>query len=143
MFLLMTLVLIRFTNGRVVYTIIEEEPPGIVLGNIYDQFNITRKHYLANIILTQITKNTFSKIYPNLVTLETKSGNLKLNSKIDREKICPSAKEQEECLLDMQIYLSSIDKPLTANLLVIDINDNPPYFLSKKYYIKVILFPIT
>ena len=134
-FLFSIVVCFRFTSaaedGVIHFSISENSPKGILVGNIADNM-----HSLENATLEVRENAAFTFLLPNgannvFFNLDSTSGTLTTSDvNIDRETVCPY---KEDCSLEVQVAVKSVDgyfDVATVMVEILDRNDNKPAFPS-------------
>uniref|UniRef100_A0A665UKA9 Protocadherin alpha-2-like n=1 Tax=Echeneis naucrates TaxID=173247 RepID=A0A665UKA9_ECHNA len=110
------------------YSISEEVNKGTVVGNIAKDLNLNLQD-LNNRDLRIVS--SYSKKY---FDVNSRTGNIIVDERIDREEICPNVLK---CFMKLQAVLNN---PMTAQRIevnVLDINDNSPVFVEKMYSLNI------
>lgn len=118
--LLVTMVIAQNNSlADITFRINEELDAGIYIGNVAAESNLVNKKLSFKIITGDET----------LVVLNLSTGELKTKKIIDRETVC---KNQRDCLFLYTIlaYDGNAQYQINVNLVIVDINDNTPYFES-------------
>ncbi|XP_059201778.1 protocadherin alpha-2-like isoform X9 [Centropristis striata] len=110
------------------YSISEEVNKGTVVGNIAKDLNVNVQELETRDLRVV---STYSKKY---FDVNLRTGNLFVDERIDREELCPNV---VKCSLKIQAVLNN---PMAAHRIevnVLDINDNPPAFIEKRYSLNI------
>lgn len=113
----------------VAYTVVEEILPPVFLGNVAQDSNLTSTidpSILANVKYSFLSVGTDSA-YMDLFQIDENTGDLKTESKLDRETVCPFMKI---CVLPLRIGANSgtFFRTINVNVSIMDRNDNSPLF---------------
>uniref|UniRef100_A0A672SBP0 Protocadherin alpha-3-like n=1 Tax=Sinocyclocheilus grahami TaxID=75366 RepID=A0A672SBP0_SINGR len=109
----------RFRDNGVVYSVSEEANPGTTVGNLVKDFNLNIQDLEVRgfHIVPGPNKRYFD--------FNTKTGNLHVRERIDREEIC---EQHIKCSLPLEAMISSPLNIYRFEIRVFDINDNAPAF---------------
>ncbi|KAM9376011.1 uncharacterized protein KZ484_008514 [Pholidichthys leucotaenia] len=110
--------------AQISYSISEEVDKGTAVGNLAKDLNLS-VHQLQSSGL-QITSG-YKKQY---FEINQESGVLFVSDRIDREELCPNT---VKCLLNVEAVTSNPRSLHRIEILVNDINDNPPSFMEDLY----------
>ncbi|XP_055980270.1 protocadherin beta-5-like [Sorex fumeus] len=127
-FLVILLLLWEAGSETIKYSLLEETESGYFVANLAKDLGLTvwelgargaRIHYKGN---------------KQLLQLNTKTGDLLLYQKLDREVLCG---EMDPCILHFQLLLENPVQFFQVDLQLIDINDHSPEFLEKEMLLKI------
>ncbi|XP_048388347.1 protocadherin-17-like isoform X4 [Stegostoma tigrinum] len=110
------------------YTILEEQGPGTVIGNIAKDARLATspEQRKANF---RVLENSA----PHLLDVDRESGLLYTKQRIDREAVC---KRAPKCLVSLEVFAN--DKVLCMiKVEIVDINDNAPSFASERIEVEI------
>ncbi|KAM4555044.1 protocadherin alpha-2-like [Odontesthes bonariensis] len=122
------LCLCDWSASQLSYSIPEEVNKGTIVGNIAKDLNLNVQELNSRDLRVV---SSYSKTFFD-VNLQT--GNLFVEERIDREELCPL---MAKCSLKVQALLSD---PMTAyriEVTIVDVNDNSPAFIEKKYSLNI------
>ncbi|XP_029439862.1 protocadherin gamma-A4-like [Rhinatrema bivittatum] len=114
--------------GQIRYSIPEEMQKGAFVGNIAKDLRLDVKE------LSDRAARIVSRGRTQYFALDLENGYLNINEKIDREEIC---KQENQCLLNVEIIGEDMVKMYTVDVLIQDINDNSPSFLNEETVLKI------
>ncbi|XP_062835576.1 protocadherin beta-16-like [Anolis carolinensis] len=112
----------------ILYSVPEEKKTGSLVANVLNDLKLGVGELSAR--RAQLASET-SKQYFHL---DTHSGNLLINDKIDRETLCG---QTEPCLLVSQIVLQKPLKIYSVEIKVEDVNDNAPKFSKTDFQFEI------
>ncbi|XP_061442445.1 protocadherin beta-16-like isoform X5 [Rhineura floridana] len=125
--------LLLFSVSRVVcisthYSVSEEKKSGSLVANVLEDLKLgTRELSVRRAqLVSKSTKQYFH--------LDTHSGNLLINDKIDREALCS---QTDPCLLLSEIVLQNPLKIYDIEIQIEDVNDNTPKFSKKEFKLNI------
>ncbi|XP_078077820.1 protocadherin-17 isoform X2 [Mustelus asterias] len=110
------------------YTILEEQGPGTVIGNIAKDARLASspEQRKANF---RVLENSA----PHLLDVDRESGLLYTKQRIDRETVC---KRLAKCVVSLEVFAN--DKELCMiKVEIVDINDNAPAFSSEQIEVEI------
>ncbi|XP_035016836.2 protocadherin gamma-A11 isoform X26 [Hippoglossus stenolepis] len=107
--------------GQVSYSIPEEMPKGSFVGNIAQDLGLDVKRLHSG------KARVFTRDSTAYVELNRERGRLLIKERIDREAICG---QTTPCALHFQILLENPMEFYSITVEIIDINDNPPTFIT-------------
>ncbi|XP_075825023.1 protocadherin beta-7-like [Microtus pennsylvanicus] len=110
------------------YSVAEETERGTFLANLAKDLGLGLEELSARGARIVSDQNT------GFLLLSTLTGDLILNTKLDREELCGPT---EPCVLTFQVLLENPFQIHRAALHVRDINDNSPIFLDKEIPLKI------
>ncbi|XP_016848537.2 protocadherin beta-16 isoform X8 [Anolis carolinensis] len=110
------------------YSVPEEKKRGSLVSNVLKDLKLGIGELSAR--RTQLV----SKGSKQYFHLDTQSGNLLINDKIDRETLCG---QTEPCLLLLQIVLEDPLEFYSIDIRIEDVNDHPPIFSKQKFDLEV------
>uniref|UniRef100_K7EY04 Cadherin domain-containing protein n=1 Tax=Pelodiscus sinensis TaxID=13735 RepID=K7EY04_PELSI len=122
---------------NLIYTVPEELPENVSIGNILKDLNIP--HVPTATGATVIYKLASDTWGAPLVTVSSPTGDIVTTSKsIDREELCAGASSagEDACFFELKGSIISDDiRPIRIKIIVKDINDHAPVFPSHVFYI--------
>ncbi|XP_038673829.1 protocadherin-17 isoform X2 [Scyliorhinus canicula] len=110
------------------YTILEEQGPGTVIGNIAKDARLATspEQRKANF---RVLENSA----PHLLDVDRESGLLYTKQRIDRETVC---KRAAKCVVSLEVFAN--DKELCMiKVEILDINDNAPSFSTEQIEVEI------
>ncbi|XP_041055747.1 protocadherin-17 isoform X1 [Carcharodon carcharias] len=110
------------------YTILEEQGPGTVIGNIAKDARLATS-------LEQRKPNfrVLENSAPHLLDVDRESGLLYTKQRIDRETVC---KRAAKCVVSLEVFAN--DKELCMiKVEILDINDNAPSFSTEQIEVEI------
>ncbi|XP_060109633.1 protocadherin beta-16-like isoform X17 [Heteronotia binoei] len=110
------------------YSLPEEKKSGSLVANVLKDLKLGPGELSAR------RAQLVSKNNKQYFQLDTHSGNLFVNEKIDREALCG---EMETCLLLSEIVLQNPLKIYSIEIQIKDVNDNSPEFSKKEFELAV------
>nr|XP_034959206.1 protocadherin beta-16-like [Zootoca vivipara] len=121
--------LLLFSVSRVMcisirYSVPEEKKSGFLVANVLKDLKLGTGELSAR------RAQLVSKSTQQYFHLDTHSGNLLINEKVDREALCG---ETDPCLLLSEIVLQNPLKIYSIEIEIEDVNDNTPKFSKKEF----------
>nr|DAA06590.1 TPA_inf: protocadherin beta 13 [Anolis carolinensis] len=110
------------------YSVPEEKKSGSLVANVLKDLKLGIGELSAR------RAQLVSKGSKQYFHLDTQSGNLLINDKIDREALCG---QTEPCLLLLQIVLEDPLEFYSVDIRIEDVNDHPPRFSKKEFDLEV------
>ncbi|XP_060681786.1 protocadherin-17-like isoform X1 [Hemiscyllium ocellatum] len=111
------------------YTILEEQGPGTVIGNIAKDARLASSSPEQRKANFRVLENSA----PHLLDVDRESGLLYTKQRIDREAVC---KRAPKCLVSLEVFAN--DKVLCMiKVEIVDINDNAPSFASERIEVEI------
>ncbi|XP_058141872.1 protocadherin beta-3 [Dasypus novemcinctus] len=111
------------------YSVVEEKERGFLIANLAKDLGLSVGELAAR------GAQIVSKGNKQYFQLNHQTGDLTLNEKLDREKLCGHT---EPCILHFQILLQNPLQLITNVLQVIDVNDHSPVFLENEMQLKIL-----
>uniref|UniRef100_UPI003D9E46AB protocadherin 2 alpha b 9 precursor n=1 Tax=Danio rerio TaxID=7955 RepID=UPI003D9E46AB len=115
-------------EGHIVYTVSEETNPGTTVGNLAKDLNLN---------LQDITNRGFQLVSganKRYFELNSKTGFLHINDRIDRDELCGRSLK---CSLPLEAIVNAPLNVYRFEVSIIDINDNAPTFRSPVKYFNI------
>ncbi|XP_072515625.1 protocadherin alpha-2-like [Salminus brasiliensis] len=116
---LLLLCLMASSRGQIPYSVSEEAKKGTVVGNIAKDLNLNVQELESRKF--QFVSGSNSKYFE----VNTKTGMLLVNGRIDREELCES---KQKCVINVEAMVHNPHKLYRFEINVLDINDNSPVF---------------
>ena len=119
------------------YYVQEEVPTNTFIGNVLQKSNLSSIHppdvidrlYFTFFKQTKRQRDTKTKKIGEYksYSLDSKTGDLKVFKRLDREEECPG---KEECTEKFDIAVRPVEYfiILRVTVIIVDVNDNPPIF---------------
>ncbi|XP_054105992.2 protocadherin gamma-B1 isoform X21 [Callithrix jacchus] len=108
------------------YSIPEEMVRGSVVGNLVEDMGLHVQDLLARNLRVSAEKQYF--------TMNTKNGNILVSDRIDRESLCP---QNPLCVIPLEIVAENPLNVFHINVMIEDINDNPPHFPQNSIVLQI------
>ncbi|XP_040831137.1 protocadherin gamma-B7 [Ochotona curzoniae] len=99
------------------YSIPEEMPRGSVVGNLAEDLKLQVRDVVTRNLRVSAEKPYF--------TVNVENGNILVSDRIDREALCS---QNPLCVVPLEIVAENPLNIFHINVMIEDINDNPPYF---------------
>ncbi|XP_012320333.3 protocadherin gamma-B2 isoform X18 [Aotus nancymaae] len=108
------------------YSIPEEMVRGSVVGNLVEDMGLHVQDLLARNLRVSAEKQYF--------TVNTENGNILVSDRIDRESLCP---QNPLCVIPLEIVAENPLNVFHINVMIEDINDNPPHFSQNSIVLQI------
>ncbi|XP_049642845.1 protocadherin beta-5-like [Suncus etruscus] len=128
LFLAILLFLWEADSETIRYSLPEERDSGYLVANLAKDLGLILRE------LGSRGARIHHKGKKQLLQLESKTGDLLLHQKLDREVLCG---ETEPCILHFQLLLENPVQLFQVDLQLIDINDHSPEFPEKEMLLKI------
>ncbi|XP_041845597.1 protocadherin alpha-2-like isoform X8 [Melanotaenia boesemani] len=122
------LCLCEWSMAQISYSISEEVDKGTTVGNLAKDLNLSVQQLQSTGLRIA---SGYKKSYFDINHV---SGILFVNDRIDREELCPN---MIKCLLNLEAILSNPRSLHRIEVLINDINDNPPAFREEIFTIEI------
>ncbi|XP_029107014.1 protocadherin alpha-8-like isoform X5 [Scleropages formosus] len=126
--LLLLLCLRDVMSEQIVYSVFEEVSQGTIVGNIAKDLNL--KVPELELRMLQIISGSSKKYFD----VNSKTGMLLVNERIDREALCLNS---HSCSVELEIILHYPLNVYRLEINILDINDNTPAFTEKSANIRI------
>lgn len=124
------------------YRINEELPSNYIIGNIVDDLKFLERNYSINVDRENIRFNILSQGNPLAVyfNINDRTGSFSTNGTIDRESLS-HCKFSNVCEIKLDVSAQStigtFFEIIKVKVIVLDINDNTPYFVKSKTNLEI------
>ncbi|GAA6093884.1 protocadherin alpha-2-like, partial [Tachysurus ichikawai] len=112
----------------VVYSVTEEVNKGTVIGNMAKDLNLNVRELESRMF--QIVSGSNNKYFD----VNSKTGELYVDERIDREDLCPAS---QTCSLHLEAIAQNPLRLFSVTINILDINDNAPSFPYRIYNLKI------
>ncbi|XP_060743340.1 protocadherin Fat 3-like [Tachysurus vachellii] len=119
---------LEIASGQIVYSILEEVNVGTTVGNITKDINLSLKELKSREFrLVSGAKKQYMRV-------DTDTGVLRVNERIDREELCESA---VSCSFNLEALANSPLQLYQVRINIVDVNDNSPVFPVSSTYLNI------
>ncbi|XP_056327813.1 protocadherin alpha-2-like isoform X4 [Danio aesculapii] len=115
-------------EGQIVYTVSEETNPGTTVGNLAKDLNLNLQDLISRGF--QLVSGANKRYFE----LNSKTGFLHINDRIDRDELCGRSLK---CSLPLEAIVNTPLNVYRFEVNIIDINDNAPTFRSPVKYFNI------
>ncbi|XP_043924987.1 putative protocadherin beta-18 isoform X9 [Protopterus annectens] len=126
---LLLILLCSTVDSTLRYSIREELPKGSVVSNIANDLGLDTR------LLSEGRARIVCEGTQQYFQVNTKTGVLLVNERIDREGIC---EETAKCLLYFQLVIENPLQQYRVEVEILDVNDNSPSFPQREFVISVV-----
>ncbi|XP_047661150.1 protocadherin alpha-2-like [Tachysurus fulvidraco] len=117
-----------FSSAQVVYSVTEEVNKGTVIGNMAKDLNLNVRELESRMF--QIVSGSNNKYFD----VNSKTGELYVDERIDREDLCPAS---QTCSLHLEAIAQNPLRLFSVTIHILDINDNAPLFPYRIYNLNI------
>ncbi|XP_058267574.1 protocadherin alpha-2-like [Hemibagrus wyckioides] len=129
--IILPLCLWDYSSAQIVYSVTEEVSKGTVIGNMAKDLNLNVRELESRMF--QIVSGSNKKYFD----VSSKTGELYVDERIDREDLCPAS---QTCSLHLEAIAQNPLMLFSVSVNILDVNDNAPSFPYRIYNLNITEF---